>query len=79
MVLLMWSCYHWYESMRLKHLFERSYQLQSYRDFTRKKNRFFEGWSWFKLNNLGFVLGMAFKFYSSVAKGLKLKFKVFES
>ena len=30
------------------------------------------GWSWFKLNNLGMTLGMALKFYTSVAKGLKL-------
>ena len=27
----------------------------------------------FKLNNLGLALGMPFKFYTSVAKGLKLK------
>ena len=34
---------------------------------------FFEGWSCFKFNNLGLVRGMALKFYTSVAKGLKLK------
>ena len=34
---------------------------------------FFEGWSWFKFNNLGLALGMTLKFYTSVAKGLKLK------
>ena len=36
----------------------------------------FEGWSWFKFNNLGLAQGMASKFYTSVAKGLKLKDKV---
>ena len=29
--------------------------------------------SWFKFNNLGLTLGMNLKFYTSVAKGLKLK------
>ena len=37
------------------------------------KNRFFEGWSWFKFNNFGLTLGMTLKFYTSLAKGLKLK------
>ena len=41
------------------------------------KNYFFEGWSWFKFNNLGLALGMAIKFYTSVAKGLKLKVSKF--
>ena len=40
-----------------------------------QKNRFFEGWSWFKFNNLRLVLGKALKFYSGMAKGLKLKFE----
>ena len=36
------------------------------------------GCSWFKFNNLGLTLGMDLKFYTSVAKGLKLKdIKVF--
>ena len=35
----------------------------------------FEGWSWFNVNNLGLALGMALKFYSNVAKRLKLKVK----
>ena len=38
-----------------------------------QQNRFFEGWSWFKFNNLGLALGTNLKFYTSVAKGLKLK------
>ena len=36
------------------------------------KKHFFELW-YFKLNNLGLALGMAFKFDSSVAKQLRLK------
>ena len=31
------------------------------------------GCSWFKFNNLGLALGMTLKFYSSMAKWLKLK------
>ena len=38
-----------------------------------QKNCFFEGWSWFKFNNLGLALGKNFKFYISVAEKLKLK------
>ena len=43
---------------------------------SRKKN-FFEGCSWFKFNNLGLELGMALKFYISVAKGVKIKVRMF--
>ena len=42
-----------------------------------RKTYFFEGCSWFKFNNLGLALGMALKFYTSVAKGLKLKVRKF--
>ena len=42
--------------------------------FDKKKQFFFER-SWFKSNNLGPLLGMALKVYSSVAKELKLKFR----
>ena len=38
---------------------------------------FFEECSWFKLNNLGLTLGMALKFYTSVAKGFKLEVRKF--
>ena len=38
---------------------------------------YFERWSWFKFDNWGLALGMALKFYVSVAKGLKLKFRRF--
>ena len=42
-----------------------------------QKNYFFEGWSWFNFNNLGLALGMTLKFNKSVAKGLKVKLKMF--
>ena len=34
---------------------------------------FFEGWSWFKFNNLGLARAINLKFCTSVAKVLKLK------
>ena len=49
---------------------------QFYRDLT-SKNTYFEGWSSFKFNNLGLALAMALKFYTSWAKGLKLKVRKF--
>ena len=42
-----------------------------------QKKHFFEGWSWFKFINLGLALGKDLKFYTSVIKGLKLKFRKF--
>ena len=42
-----------------------------------RKTAFFEGWSWFKFNNLRLTLGTNLKFYTSVAKGLKLKVRKF--
>ena len=39
-----------------------------------QKKHFFEEWSWFKFNDLGVTLCTGFKFYISVAKGLKPKF-----
>ena len=42
-----------------------------------RKTAFFEGWPWFKLNNLGLALGIALKFYTSVTKGLTIKVKKF--
>ena len=47
-----------------------------YKDLTRKTT-FFEGWSWFKVNNLGLTPGTNLKFYTSVIKGLKLKVRRF--
>ena len=40
-----------------------------------RKTAFFEGWSWFKFDNLGLALGTKLKFYTNVDKGLKLKVK----
>ena len=42
-----------------------------------RKTAFFEGWSWSKFNNLGLALGTNLKFYTNVAKGLKLKVRKF--
>ena len=42
-----------------------------------RKIAFFEGCSWFKFNNLGLALGTNVKLCTSVAKGLKLKFRKF--
>ena len=42
-----------------------------------RKTAFFEGWSWLKFNNFGKALGTNLKFYTSVAKGLKLKVRKF--
>ena len=38
-----------------------------------RKTTLFEGRSWVKFNNLGLALGKTLKFYTSVAKWLKLK------
>ena len=53
-----------------------SFILEFYKDLTRKID-FFEGWSWFKFNNLGLALGTNLKFYTSLSKGLKLKVRKF--
>ena len=42
-----------------------------------RKAAFSGGWSWFKFYNLGLALGTNLKFYTNVAKGLKLKAKKF--
>ena len=42
-----------------------------------QRNHFFKGWSRLKFNNLGLALGMTLKFYTSAAKGLKLKVRTF--
>ena len=58
--------------LTLAFLWEKFSQLQFYEDLTRK-TAFFTGWSWFKFNNLRLALGTNLKFYTSVAKELKLK------
>ena len=57
-------------------LCEKLSQPQFYKNLTRF-DHFFEGSSWFKFNNLGLLEGMAFIFYTSVEKGLKLKVRKF--
>ena len=37
------------------------------------KTAFFEGWSWFKFNNLGLTKAMNLKFQTNVDKEFKLK------
>ena len=64
-ILLMLSCDQ--SLVTLAFLWEKLSQPQFYKDLTRK-TAFFEGWSWFKFNNLGLALGTNLKFYTSVAK-----------
>ena len=42
-----------------------------------RKTAFYEGWSWFKFDNMGLALGKNLKFYTNVAKELKLKIRKF--
>ena len=58
----------------LSFLREKLSQPQFYKDLTRKST-FFDEWSWFKFNNLWLELSMALKFYTSVAKESRLKFR----
>ena len=51
-------------------------EVQFYKDFTRKTDFFFF-FPWFMFNNSGLLLGMALKFYSGVARRLKLKVREF--
>ena len=55
------------------HFIERSYHNLNFIRIWPEKTLFFEGSSWLKVNHLGVALGMAWKSYTSVAKGLKLK------
>ena len=57
-------------------LWEKLSRPQLYKDLTRK-TAFFEEWSRFKFNNLGPALVTNLKFYTSAAKGLKLKVRKF--
>ena len=57
-------------------LWEKLSQPQFYKDLTRKTT-VFEGWSWFRFNNLELALGTNLKFHTCVAKGLKLKVRKF--
>ena len=56
--------------------YQRSYHNLSFIRIWREKILFvFEGCFWFKFNNLELALGMAWKFYTSVAKDLKLEIR----
>ena len=66
----MYPCYQ--SLVTLASLWEKLSKPQFYKDLTRKI-ALFEGWSWFYFNNLGLVLDMNLKFYTSVANGFKLK------
>ena len=57
----------------LTFIWEKLSQPQCYNNLTRK-NIFYEGWSWLKMNYLGMALGMALKFYTNVAKEVKINF-----
>ena len=69
-----WSCDQ--SLVTVAFLQKRLTQPQFYKGLTRKTS-FFDRWSWFKFNNLGLALGTNLKFYTSVAKGLKLKVRKF--
>ena len=60
----------------LPFLWEKLSEPQFCKDLTRK-TAFFEGWSWFKFDNLELALGTNLEFYTNVAKGLKLKVRKF--
>ena len=42
-----------------------------------RKTSFYEGWSWFKFNNLELALYIVLKFSTSVEKGPKIKVRKF--
>ena len=73
-ILWMWS--YGQSLVNLAFLWEVIIKPQFYNYLTRKTT-FFEGWSWFKFSNLGLALGITLKFYTSVARRLKLKFRKF--
>ena len=60
----------------LAFIWEKLSQPQLYKDMTRKTASF-EGWSWFKFNNLGLARGTNLEFYTNLSKGLKLKVRKF--
>ena len=62
----------------LLHLYQRSYHNLSFIRVWPKKT-FFVGWSCFKFSNLGLVLCIALKFYTSLKKGLKHKVRSYVS
>ena len=57
-------------------LWEKLSKPQFFKDLTRKA-AFFQGWSWFKFNNLELAVVANLNFYTCVTKGLKLKVRKF--
>ena len=74
--IILYVCSYYQSLVTVAFLWGRLLQPQFYKDLTRK-TAFFEGWSWFKFNNLGLALRANSKFYTSLAKGLKLKVRKF--
>ena len=60
----------------LAFLWEQLSEPQRFKNLTRKTFSF-EGRSWYKFNNVRLALGMALRFYTSLAKILKLKIRKF--
>ena len=69
-ILQMWPCD---QRLMTQHFCERSYHDLTVLKIWLEKPLFWGGWSWFKFNNLELSLGITLKFYTSVAKNLKLK------
>ena len=70
-ILQMWPCD---QRLMTQHFYERSYHDLNVLKIWLEKPLFLGGgWSWFKFNNLVLSLGITLKFYTSVAKNLKLK------
>ena len=69
-ILQMWPCD---QRLMTQHFCERSYHDLNVLKIWLEKPLFWGGWSWFKFNNLELSLGITLKFYTSVAKNLKLK------
>ena len=63
--------------MSLLHFYEKQYRNLNVIKVSPEKKKLFEGCAWFRLDNLGLPLGMTLIFYTSVAKGLKLKARKF--
>ena len=53
--------------------YDRSYDKLNFIRIRPEKTFFFEGWSWNMFNNFWLKRGIALKFYTSLAKGLKTK------
>ena len=69
-------CGHVTKVWKLYHFCKRSYNNLNFIKIWQEKPHF-EGLPWFKFNNLGLALGIALKFYTSVAKESKLKVRKF--